>query len=204
MTARFWIAAGLLSSLGTLAVSAAPTKAPLRRKVLPARPAARRQLPLKSAVPVDPGTRAMTLDEARTAVAMLGDAYDLLLEETHSVYHTRPSTPVAATVVRKLQARMTELGWPRSRFVAVNAVVMHPDHVPKDAFEKQTVQALRRGDERIEQVTSNQLRVSTVVSLGGSCASCHWTSSGQTPKAATSWTVPLRQSLAGRDEQQAR
>ena len=106
MTARFWIAAGLLSSLGTLAVSAAPSKVPLRRKAPPVRPAARRQLPLKNAVSVDPGTRAMTLDEARTAVAMLGDAYDLLLEETHSVYHTRPSTPVAATVVRKLQARM--------------------------------------------------------------------------------------------------
>jgi hypothetical protein len=137
----------------------------------------------------------MTLDEARTAVAMLGDAYDLLLDETHEVYHTRPSVPVAATVIRKLQARMTELGWPRSRFLAVNAVVMHPDHVPHDEFEKRTVQAIRRGDERFEQVTSSQLRVSTVVPLGGSCSSCHWTPSGQSAKAATTWTIPLRPAI---------
>lgn len=138
----------------------------------------------------------MTLDEARTAVAMLGDAYDLLLEETHAIYHTRPNTPVAATMVRKVQARMKELGWPQSRFVAVNAIVMHPNHVAKDDFEKRTVQEFKRSTARREEVTDSQLRVATVIPLGGGCASCHWTGSGQSPRAATTWMVPLKQEAA--------
>jgi len=193
MASRYWIAASLLTTVGALAVSAAPGPSPQRRKPRATRKASvtKPRVAKRTVVSTGP-TRAMSLEEARTAVAMLGDAYDLLLDETHEVYHTRPSVPVAATVVRKLQARMTELGWPRARFLAVNAVVMHPDHVPQDAFEKRTVQALRRGDERFEQVSDGQLRVSTVVPLGGSCASCHWTPSGQSPKAATTWMIPLR------------
>lgn len=193
MTGRSWIAAFLLTSVGALTVAAAPGPASRRktsshRKTIAAKPKPRAAAPVVAAGT----TRAMTLDEARTTVAMLGDAYDLLLDETHEVYHTRPSVPVAATVIRKVQARMTELGWPQARFLAVNAVVMHPDHVPKDAFDKRTIQALKRGDERLEQVSSTQLRVATVVPLGGSCASCHWSPSGQSPKAATTWTIPLR------------
>lgn len=200
MTGRYWIAACMLTTVGALAVSAAPGKTPPRRKTRAPRKATPPQRkPAVSPAPAAGPTRAMSLDEARTAVAMLGDAYDLLLDETHEVYHTRPNVPVAATVIRKVQARMTELGWPRARFLAVNAVVMHPDHVPQDAFEKRTIQAIRRGDERFEQVTNNQLRVSTVVPLGGSCASCHWTPSGQSPKAATTWMIPLRPATGNND-----
>jgi hypothetical protein len=186
MHRRFWFSAALVTALGSLAVSAAPRNVKRR----PAKPA-RKTAPAKPAA-AKPTTRAMTLAEARTAVAMLDDAYSLILEETHAIYHTRPSTPVAATVVRKLQTRMTELGWPRSRFLAVNAVVMHPDHVPRDAFEKQSVDALRRGDERTEQVSDGKLRVTSVVSLGGGCGSCHWATTGQSPKAATTFTIPLK------------
>lgn len=199
MHRRFWFSAALVTALGSLAVSAAPRKVPSKRsarplrKTVPARPAA-----------ANTATRAMTLAEARTAVAMLDDAYDLILEETHAIYHTRPSTPVAATVVRKLQARMTELGWPRSRFLAVNAVVMHPDHVPRDAFEKQSVDALRRGDERTEQVSEGKLRVTTVVPLGGGCGSCHWANTGQSPKAATTYTIPLKPDQEALDEPKTR
>jgi hypothetical protein len=124
---------------------------------------------------------------------MLDDAYQLILERTHAVYHTKPNEPVAAAMVRKLQARMNELGWPRARFVAVNALAMHPDHEPRDDFERQTVRALRSGDERVEQVVGGDLRVSTVVPLTGGCASCHWVPAGQESKAALTFAVPLRQ-----------
>jgi hypothetical protein len=194
MTSRYWIAAGFLTLCGAVAVSAGPSSRSPRRKA-PARTAGKaRPKPRAATAPTASlvHTRPLTLDEARTTAAMLGDAYDLLLDETHAQYHTRPSVPVAATVIRKVQAKMTELGWPRARFLAVNAVVMHPDHVPKDEFEKKTIQALRRGDARFEQVVGGQLRVSTVVSLEGSCRSCHWTPGMQSPKAATTWTIPLR------------
>lgn len=199
MKGRFWYSAALLSALGSLAVSAAPLQSKHRRT-----PPAKKKSPAPAAASATSVTRSMTLDEARTAVAMLDDAYDLILEETHSIYHTRPSTPVAATVVRKLQARMTELGWPRSRFLAVNAVVMHPDHVPRDAFEKRTVQALRKGEERVEQVSDGKLRVTTVVPLGGGCGSCHWANTGQSPKAATTYTIPLKPASESPDVPQSR
>jgi hypothetical protein len=182
MNGRIWIATALLTSAGALVASAAPRAAAPARKPRPAR---------KVAAPAT--TRSMTPEQARTAVRMLGDAYDLILDETHATYHTKPSVPVAATVVRKLQAKMNALGWPRARFLAVNAVVMHPDHVPRDDFERLTVQTLRRGEDRVEQVVDGQLRVSTVVPLGGGCSSCHWTPSGQSSKAAITWSVPLRQ-----------
>src|SRR4051812_26767321 len=106
-----WLAAGLLVSSGALAVSAAPRPTAARRKPSAALKAA--AAPVQRTGAVTP-TRAMTPKEARTAVEMLDDAYHLILEKTHGTFHARPTQPVAATVVRKLQARMTELGWPRA------------------------------------------------------------------------------------------
>lgn len=191
MNRRFWIATCLLTSFAALAVSAAPRPAASRRK--PVAPTKK-----KPAQQAATATRPMTPEEARTAVAMLGDAYDLILEEAHSIYHTRPNVPVAATVVRKVQAHMAKQGWPKARFLAVNAIVMHPDHVAKDDFERETVQTLKRSNERIEQVVEGNLRVATVVPLGGGCSSCHWTGSGTSAKAATTWSVPLRKTSAHR------
>lgn len=166
MNGRAWMAAWLLAPFGALAISAAPLRADD-----PSSPEHRsEEMPR-------PKTRPLSSQDARLAVAMLGDAYDLLLELTHETYHTQPNIPVAATVIRKLQARMTELGWPQARFLAVNAIVMHPDHVPQDDFEKQSVLALRRSNRRIEKVVEGQLRVATVVPLAGNCSSCHWATS---------------------------
>ncbi len=207
MNARYWTAACLMMSVGALVASAIPGASAPRPKqrasskktgvIRKPRPKPRNAVAPKSAAagkngaPAKPTTRAMAPDEARMAVEMLGDAYDLLLTETHEVYHTRPNVPVAATVIRKVQAKMSALGWPRSRFLAVNAIVMHPDHVARDDFERETVEALRLKNQRIERVVDGELRVATVVPLGGGCSSCHWTPSGQSSKAATTWTVPL-------------
>jgi hypothetical protein len=183
MIRRLCIAIGLLIPLGALVAAAAPRSAAARK----GRPSP------GGAAATAARARSMTPDEARRAVRMLDDAYQLILEETHAVYHTRPGVPVAATVVRKLQARMDALGWPSSRFLAVNAVVMHPDHVPRDDFERFSVRALRNGEQRVEQIVDGKLRVSTVVPLGGGCGSCHWSGTGQSSKAAVTFAVPLRQ-----------
>lgn len=202
MNGRIWIAAGMLSCVGGLVASAAP-----RRAAPPRKPHAVKQAPVVKRAPVGkkqslgatqtpaaaaPVRTVMTADEARMAVEMVGDAYDLLLEEIHETYHTRPSVPVAATIIRKLHGKMTELGWPQARFLAVNAIVMHPDHVARDEFETQAIQALRRGDQRVEEMVDGQLRIATVVPLGGRCSSCHWTPGAGSSKAATTWKVTLR------------
>ena len=126
------------------------------------------------------------------AVAMLDDAYNLVLEEVHHTYPTKPGRPVAATIVRDLQKKMTDLGWPSSRFLAVNAIVMNPDHVARDEFERQTVRAFTDGGDRRETIENGTLRVATPVSLGGSCFSCHWADKGRASRAAISWKIPLR------------
>jgi len=51
---------------------------------------------LKAAAASVMKTRAMTAEEARMAMAMLDDAYQLILVETHANYHTQPNRPVAA------------------------------------------------------------------------------------------------------------
>lgn len=164
---------------GAQPASAAPRHAAPARKV---------RLTPKGA----PGaTHSMSLEAARAVVAMLDDAYQLLLQETHATYHTRPDVPVAAKVIREVQTRMNHLGWPEARFLAVNAIVMHPDHVARDDFERRAVQTLRRSDQRIEEVVDRQFRAATVVPTGGSCFSCHWTTPGQASKAAITWKVPL-------------
>lgn len=196
MNVRFWVASWMLIAVGALVASAAPRRPAKPRKspVVKKAPVAKvAGAATKTPATPEPGTRVMNSEDARLSVAMMGDAYDLLLDEIHETYHTRPSVPVAATIIRQLQTKMTELGWPEARFLAVNAIVMHPSHVAQDEFEKQAIQALRRGELRVEEVTDGQLRVATVVPLGGRCSSCHWTPGGQLSKAATTWKVPLQE-----------
>jgi hypothetical protein len=87
---------------------------------------------------------------------------------------------------------MGEKGWPQSRFLAVNAIIMNPDHRARDRFEEEAVEALKRGQDRYEKVEGNRFRAATVVSLSGGCFSCHWAPAGQSSRAAISWSIPLR------------
>ena len=185
MNGRIWTAMGMASLLVAVVAAAAPSRS--ERKKRPRSP-----VRAVEAVQPKPERPALTPEEARVAVAVLGDAYDLLLEEIHATYHTKPSVPVAATVLRKVQTKMAQLGWPQSRFLAVNAIVMHPDHVARDNFEKEAVQVLRKGDRQVEAVLDGQLRAARVVPLGGECSSCHWSQGNQSARAAIRWKIPLR------------
>lgn len=138
-------------------------------------------------------------DEARRTAAMLDDAYQLWLQSIHDWYPTKAGQPVvAATVVRKLQEKMTAKGWPATRFVAVNGIVMNPNHLAKDAFEKEAVTALRSGKDRYEKVERGRLRVATVIPLGGGCFSCHWSDAKIGSRAALTFSIPVRGSGKGR------
>lgn len=184
-----WAAVCTCAMLSALVSSALVASAAPRKKTPTRRKAARKPEPVRA--PAASPTRPLSEAEARQTVALLDDAYGLLLEETHATYHTKPSMPVAASIIRQVQERMTKLGWPRARFLAVNAVVMHPNHVPRDAFDRRAVAALRRGAPRFEEVVDGQLRVGTVVPTGGPCFACHWAPQGQQSKAAITWTIPL-------------
>lgn len=141
----------------------------------------------------EPKTRAMTLEEARAAVTLLDEGYQTELEEIHRWYPIKSGQPVvAAAVVRRVQEQMVAKGWPRSRFLAVNASVMNPNHVPRDDFERGAVEKIREGAERVETIEKGRLRVATLVPMTGGCASCHWTPGTSGSKGAITWTIPLK------------
>lgn len=171
--------------LGVLAVTAAlaappPTASPVRKAPRPA--------------PAAP----LTLEEAQTTVRLLDDAYRTILEETHRAYPTRPGRPVAATVVRDLQKYMGERGWPASRFLGVQGLLMNPAHAARDRFEKDAVRALRDGQIRVETVENGRLRVASTLFLRGECSSCHWSDTGGS-RAALTWNVPVEVGVHRRD-----
>ena len=171
------LAATLL--FGATAVLAAP-------KAKPAKPSA-------IAAAGQPKTRPMTLTEARAAIDLLDDAYQTELHEVHMWYPIKTGQPVvAATLVRKVQEQMVAKGWPASRFLAVNATPMNPKHVPQDSFEKDAVEQIKGGAERVERVESGHLRVATLVPLTGGCASCHWVAGKESSKGAIVWNIPLK------------
>jgi hypothetical protein len=163
--------------------------APAPRRSAPRQPAPARAAPAPRFTPV-------TVEEARETAALLDDAYQTILEEVHRTYPTKPGQPVAATIVKQLQETMALKGWPRSRFLAVNALVMNPNHVPHDAFERQAVKELKGTSERVEAVEPGRLRVATSVPVGGTCFSCHWTEPGHKGKAAISFSIPIRPARA--------
>lgn len=133
----------------------------------------------------------MTVEEARTTVRLMDDAYQTILRQVHESYPTQPGRPVAASLVKDLQKEMSDRGWTNSRFLAVNAIVMNPDHRARDPFEQKAVEALARGEERYESLEGGNLRVATVVPLGFGCGSCHWVPPGKTAVAAISWKIPV-------------
>ena len=148
-----------------------------------------RQKPAKQAVQA----RAYTPEEAKRAVALLDDAYNLILHETHETYPTKPGRPVAASLVRELQETMTAKGWPASRFLAVNAILMNPKHRPKDDWERQAVAEMKSGKTVVEHEKPGEYRATTMVSLRGGCTSCHWSQDSLAARAAITWKVPTRE-----------
>lgn len=193
----------LIFAAVALALASAVAAAPALRATRAARkPTTPKQPPAKPVAGSPEGASArevepMTLDEARMTVEMLDDAYQTVLQEVHHTYPTKPGRPVAATVVRDLQKTMTDKGWPKSHFLAVNAIIMNPDHKARDEFEVRAVKAIGRGDQRYESVENGQLRVATAVSLGGDCFSCHWTPPGRSSRAAISFAIPLKATAEG-------
>jgi hypothetical protein len=133
--------------------------------------------------------RIYTPEEAKRAVAILDDAYNLILHETHETYPTKPGRAVAASLVKDLQKTMTAKGWPASRFLAVNAVIMNPDHRARDEWERRAVSDMKSGKPVLAEEKAGEYRATTMVSLRGGCTSCHWSQDSMGARAAITWKV---------------
>jgi hypothetical protein len=169
-----------LLAVAALAVAAAAVAAP--------RQAPRKSIKAKAPATATP-TRTYTPEEARRAVALLDDAYNVILHEVHDTYPTKPGRPVAASLVKDLQKSMTASGWPGSHFLAVNAVIMNPDHRARDEWERKAVSDIKSGKLSLEEETPGEYRAATMVSLRGGCTSCHWSQDSMGARAAIAWKV---------------
>jgi hypothetical protein len=137
----------------------------------------------------------MTVPEARRTVVLLDRAYQSALRQIHRRFPVGNGQPVVAAVaVRDVQRDVSSATGLSSRFLAVGTKAMNPDHEPKDAFERQAVDELKRGARWVEAQDEGRLRIATVVPLGGGCFPCHSTPGGGTVQAAISWTVPVQTS----------
>lgn len=135
----------------------------------------------------------MSLKEARRTISLLDRNYQSALRQIHRRFPVGNGQPVvAAVVVRDIQRETGSGGLLSSRFLAVGVKAMNPDHEPRDDFERQAVQELKRGARWVEAQEDGKLRVATVTPLGGGCFPCHSTPSGAPVQAAISWTVPLQ------------
>jgi hypothetical protein len=155
--------------------------------------AAPRSAPKKQVKPKTSGTvnsaKTYTPEEARRAVAILDDAYNLILHEVHDTYTTKPGRPVAASLVKDLQKTMTAKGWPSSHFLAVNALIMNPDHRARDEWERRAVSEMKSGKPAVIEEKPGEYRAATMISLRGGCTSCHWSQDSMGARAAIAWKV---------------
>lgn len=141
----------------------------------------------------------MSLEEARRTIVLLDRTYQSALRQIHRRFPVGNGQPVVAAVaVRDVQREVSTSTALSSHFLAVGTKAMNPDHEPKDAFERQAVDELKRGARWVEAQDDGRLRVATIVPLGGGCFPCHSTPGGGTVQAAISWSVPVQVSLPER------
>ena len=134
----------------------------------------------------------MPLAQARQTVSMLNDLYVTSVVVTHGTYVKDRGTPAAAVVARQVFKAMKEKGWPETRWISTTGRAFNPDANPKDAFERDAVVALKRGEARFEKIENGQLRVATLVPLvDKSCQMCHTRDKVGDPIGGLSYTIRL-------------
>jgi hypothetical protein len=134
----------------------------------------------------------MSLAQARQTVAMLNDLYVTTVVLTHGTYVKDKGATAAAAVARKVFVEMAKKGWPETRWLSTTGRPFNPDASPKDAFEKDAVVALAKGQPRFERVENGTLRVATLVPLvDKSCLMCHTQNKVGDPIGGLAYTVPL-------------
>lgn len=134
----------------------------------------------------------MSLSQARQSVDMLNDLYVNAVVLTHGTYVKDRGTVAAATVARRVFEAMAEKGWPETRWLSTTGRPFNSEHNPKDAFEREAVAALKKGEPRFERVEKGQLRVAMLVPMvDKSCLMCHTKDKVGDPTGGLSYTVKL-------------
>jgi len=134
----------------------------------------------------------MPLGQARQTVDMLNDVYVNSVVLTHGTYVKNAKTVAAASVARRVFEAMAKKGWPETRWLATTGRPFNPAANPRDAFERDAVAALKKGQARFERVEGGRLRVVTLVPLvDKTCQMCHTRDKVGDPIGGLAYTVAL-------------
>lgn len=134
----------------------------------------------------------MSLPQARQTVAMLNDIYVNSVVLTHGTYVKDKGITPAAVVARQVFTAVKQKGWPETHWLSTTGRPFNPANNPRDAFERDAVAALKKGQDRFEKVEVGKLRVATLVPIvDKSCLMCHTRDKVGDPVGGLSYTVQL-------------
>ncbi len=120
----------------------------------------------------------MELDHARKTVRMLDDLYKTYIVLITEEYVDDPSVLAAATLSKRVFKSMNKKGWHKARLLDATGTPFNPENNPKDAFERDAINAMISGKtyfEKIEKVEGkDHLRaVTSVHAVMTGCITCH-------------------------------
>lgn len=154
---------------------------------------------LAQGVAADPPGKQQDLPSAEEApgrARLLHETMHATLQIVHHEYYREDEAlkiPAATlkTVFRELAKRQNvELHW-----LAVDAQAMNVDHVPRDDFDKQAVQALTAGKSEFTRQDGKSFFYAGAITLDSSCLKCHapTRTSNRDRTAALVIKMPLRE-----------
>lgn len=136
-----------------------------------------------------------TADEAPGRARLLHETMHATLHIVHHEYYREDEAlKIPAATMREVFRELAKRQGVELRWLAVNAQAMNVDHMPRDDFEKQAVQALAAGKPEFAQQDGNVYRYAGSIILDSSCLKCHspTRTSNQDRAAALVIKMPLR------------
>ena len=122
--------------------------------------------------------KSLELEHARKTVRMLDDLYKTYIVLITEEYVDDPSVLPAATLSKRVFKSMNKKGWHKARLLDATGTPFNPENNPKDAFERDAINAMISGKtyfEKIEKIEGkDHLRaVTSVHAVMKGCISCH-------------------------------
>lgn len=114
------------------------------------------------------------LAEGKRAVRMMDDIYKIGVLTTHSMYVREPGTAAAVTWAKQVIRQVRARGWPDAHVFDATGRPLNPENSPQDTFERDALEAFRKGKASFERVEGDRLRyASSIPTVDESCVTCH-------------------------------
>lgn len=115
-----------------------------------------------------------TVEEARERAKLLHETMHATLHIVHHEYYREDEAlAIPAMTLKRVFREMAKSHKIEMRWLAVDGQVMNTDHKPRDAFEKNAVEALQAGKEAHETVEEGVYRRASAITLANDCLKCH-------------------------------